>query len=91
MTDTRAAVPEGGRPSGSTSLTRSGSQPRQGLLGRLSLYYRQIIAELRKVIWPTRKQLITYTTVVIAFVLIVMAFVSVLDLAFGKLVLWVFG
>jgi preprotein translocase subunit SecE len=57
----------------------------------LSLFYRQVVAELRKVIWPTRKELITYTTVVIFFVLIVIAYVSLLDLGFGQLVLRVFG
>ena len=34
------------------------------LPARISLFYRQVIAELRKVIWPTRKELVTYTTVV---------------------------
>ena len=85
MTETRATVPE--RP----ERGRDEVQRRPGAAARLSLFYRQIIAELRKVIWPTRKQLITYTSVVIVFVLIVIGFVSVLDLAFGKLVLWVFG
>jgi preprotein translocase subunit SecE len=64
---------------------------RAGPVARLSLFYRQVVAELRKVIWPTRKELITYTSVVIVFVLAVMAFVSLLDLIFGQAVLWVFG
>ena len=50
-----------------------------------------MIAELRKVIWPTRRELITYTTVVLVFVIVIMAYVGVLDLAFGRLVLAVFG
>jgi preprotein translocase subunit SecE len=65
--------------------------PRQGLWARLALFYRQVVAELRKVIWPTRHELLTYTTVVIVFVLIVMAYVGVLDVGFGQLVLAVFG
>jgi preprotein translocase subunit SecE len=55
------------------------------------LYYRQVIAELRKVIWPTRTELITYTSVVLVFVLVIIAYVTALDLAFGRLALWVFG
>jgi preprotein translocase subunit SecE len=55
------------------------------------LYLRQVIAELRKVVRPTRTELITYTTVVLVFVLVVMLYVSVLDFGFGKLVLWAFG
>ena len=71
---------------------RRGDVPeRRSLPSRISLYYRQIVAELRKVIWPTRKELVTYTTVVIVFVLFVIAFVSALDLGFGQLVLRIFG
>ena len=54
-------------------------------------YYRQIVAELRKVVWPTQQQLVTYFIVVLVFVLIVMAIVSLLDLGFGKLIFEVFG
>ena len=71
---------------------RSGSSGRRpGLPSRISLYYRQVIAELRKVIWPTRKELVTYTTVVIVFVLVVIAYVTGLDFGFSKLVLAIFG
>ena len=55
------------------------------------LFYRQVVAELRKVVWPTQQQLITYFVVVLVFVLVVMTIVSLLDLAFGKLVFKVFG
>ncbi len=61
------------------------------LPARISLFYRQVIAEMRKVIWPTRKELVTYTTVVIAFVLVVIAYVTALDFGFSKAVLAVFG
>ncbi|HEY0642436.1 MAG TPA: preprotein translocase subunit SecE [Nocardioides sp.] len=51
---------------------------------------RQVVAELRKVVWPTQQQLITYFFVVLVFVVSVMLLVSVLDLAFGKLVFEIF-
>ncbi|MFI6602677.1 preprotein translocase subunit SecE [Nonomuraea sp. NPDC050536] len=56
-----------------------------------ALFYRQVVTELRKVIWPTRKDLITYTTVVLVFVLIMVAIVYGLDSALGWGVLKVFG
>jgi preprotein translocase subunit SecE len=59
--------------------------------GGIRLFIRQVLAELRKVVRPTRTELITYTSVVLVFVLAVMTYVSGLDLAFGKLVLWAFG
>ena len=46
-----------------------GSGVRSGRwFSRLGLFYRQVVAELRKVIWPTRKELGTYTSVVLVFV-----------------------
>jgi preprotein translocase subunit SecE len=54
-------------------------------------FYRQVVAELRKVVWPTQEQLVTYFIVVMVFVLVMMAIVSALDLGFGKLVFTVFA
>jgi preprotein translocase subunit SecE len=71
---------------------RGGDQGKKpGLYSRLRLFLRQVVSEMRKVVRPTRTELITYTTVVLVFVLAVMLFVSVLDFLFGKLVLWAFG
>ena len=62
-----------------------------GLFARVGLFYRQIVSELAKVVWPTRKQLSTYTAVVLVFVTFVIAVVSIFDLVITKLVFWVFG
>ena len=53
-------------------------------------FYRQVVAELRKVVWPTQEQLVTYFLVTMVFVLFFMALVSLLDLGFGKLVFEIF-
>ena len=66
---------------------RSGSEKRTSI----PTFYRQVVAELRKVVWPTRDQLVTYFVVVMVFVLIMMAIVSLLDLGFGKLAFAIFG
>ena len=65
---------------------RSGSEKRTSL----PTFYRQVVAELRKVVWPTQEQLVTYCLVVMVFVLIMMAIVSLLDLALGKLAFEIF-
>ena len=62
-----------------------------GLFARMGLYYRQVVAELRKVIWPTRKELVNYTWVVLIFVSIMIAFVSLCDWGFSKAILKIFG
>jgi preprotein translocase subunit SecE len=56
-----------------------------------ALFFRQIVGELRKVIWPTRKELVTYTVVVMVFVAFMVTIVTSLDYGFTKLVFWVFG
>jgi preprotein translocase subunit SecE len=62
-----------------------------GLFGRIGLFYRQVVYELKKVVWPTRNQLSTYTAVVMVFVLFIIAVVSLLDLVLTKVVFLVFG
>ena len=61
------------------------------IFARIALFVRQIIGELKKVVAPTRKELINYTLVVLVFVIIMMVIVTLLDLAFGTGVQWVFG
>ena len=58
---------------------------------RLFRFLREVVAELRKVIWPVRKQLVTYTVVVLVFVSFIVALVAGLDVAFAKGVLWLLG
>lgn len=71
---------------------RGGSGRGKGSLpSRVALFFRQTAAELRKVIWPDRRTLVTYTTVVIVFVTALTVLVSVLDYLFGRGVLFVFG
>jgi preprotein translocase subunit SecE len=47
--------------------------------------------ELRKVVWPTRKELITYTTSALIFILVMVGIVTGLDYGFTKLVVELFG
>ena len=62
-----------------------------GLFARIGLFYRQVVSELSKVVWPSRNQLLTYTAVVLVFVSFVIAVVSVFDLVLTEIVFWVFG
>jgi len=64
---------------------------RPNMFQRLGLFLREVVAELRKVIWPSRNQMVTYTIVVIIFVSFMVALVAGLDLVFAKGVLAVFG
>jgi preprotein translocase subunit SecE len=67
------------------------TEEKLGLFARVGLYYRQILSALKKVVWPTRNMLTTYTAVVLVFVAFVIAVVSVIDLVLTRIVFWVFG
>ncbi len=54
-------------------------------------YLKQVVAELRKVIWPNRKQMINYTAVVLVFLVFMVSLIGGVDLGLAKLVLLVFG
>lgn len=66
-------------------------ETKRGPFARASLFIKQVIAELKKVVTPTRKELLNYTLVVIVFVAIMMALVSAMDWVFALGVTWVFG
>jgi preprotein translocase subunit SecE len=79
------------RTKGSGSPKAKKEVRRTGLFGRIGGFFREVVSELRKVIWPTRKELITYTTIVIGFVTVMTTIVGLLDYGLGKGILWAFG
>ena len=72
-------------------VSRNEDAQQLGLFARIALFYRQVVSELKRVVWPTREQLTTYTSVVLVFVTFIIAVVSIFDLGLTKLVFWVFG
>jgi preprotein translocase subunit SecE len=86
----RTATPERPRPA-ARRRRRSPWAWLRGRWGALTLFVRQVVAELRKVVWPTRDRLITYTAVVLVFVAAMMAITSLLDLAFGWVMFQIFA
>jgi preprotein translocase subunit SecE len=78
-----------GAPAAAGSGRGKGGGP--GYPARLANYNRQVVAELRKVLWPTRNELVTYTIVSVVFVVAMIAFVGVLDYGFTKAVFEIFG
>ena len=75
-----------------TRTTESPSaRPSRGRGGAPTRFVRESVSEMRKVLWPSRTELVTYAIVVIVFVVIMVAIVAGLDFGFTKLVLGVFG
>ena len=54
-------------------------------------FLREVRAELKKVDWPSRRELISSTIVVLVTVTVLTAFVAALDFAFSKAILNVLG
>ncbi|MDN4478087.1 preprotein translocase subunit SecE [Demequina sp. SYSU T00039] len=68
-------------------------ESREGLniFGRIALFVRQVISELRRVVTPTREELVRYVGIVLGFVAVMMLLVWGLDILFGWLAGLVFG
>ena len=72
-------------------MSESSEAKELNIFQRIALFYRQVLNELRKVVWPSRNMLTTYTAVVLVFVTFVIAVVSIFDLGITQLVLFIFG
>jgi len=49
------------------------------------VYFKEVLSELKKVSWPTKKELISYSTVVTLFIIIVALILFGMDTVFGKM------
>jgi preprotein translocase subunit SecE len=76
---------------GRPTPTRDRKETRVGFFARIWRFLKEVVAELRKVIWPTRKQMITYTAVVLVFVAFMVAVIAGLDFALIRGVTALFG
>ena len=54
-------------------------------------YLQQVVAELRKVIWPNRKQMVNYTSVVLVVLVFMVTLIGLVDLGLARVVLLIFG
>jgi preprotein translocase subunit SecE len=68
---------------------RPAPRPQKERLGPAE-YIRQVRAELRKVAWPTKAEVINYSIVVFLALAVLTALIFGLDYVFGKFVIWLF-
>ncbi|MGL3806770.1 preprotein translocase subunit SecE [Paeniglutamicibacter sp. R2-26] len=69
---------------------RNKKPAKAGFFAGIALFFRQMISELKKVVTPTRSELVNYTLVVIGFVVLMMVIISALDFVFGSGSIWIF-
>jgi preprotein translocase subunit SecE len=65
---------------------KSSKDDRPSLFQRAKKYLREVRSEMKKVNWPTRDELITYTVVVFGMTTVLTLLVFGMDWAFNKLV-----
>lgn len=75
----------------STQQVESAEDTKSGVFARIITFFKQVIAELKKVIYPTREELTTYLGVVLVFILAMIIFTGLVDLGVSRLVVWVFA
>ncbi|KTF04060.1 MULTISPECIES: preprotein translocase subunit SecE [Trueperella] len=63
----------------------------KGLWQRIITFFKEVVAELKKVQRPTRKELWQLFLTVVFFVAVVMVFVGVIDVVFNQAMFWIFG
>jgi preprotein translocase subunit SecE len=62
---------------------RERTKPRQ--------FVREVVAELQRVNWPTRQEVVAYSIVVLVSVVVIAALISAMDFVFTRAVLALFG
>ena len=88
MTSTRSDSSDVNSSQNAPSTPTKGDAPGPGSTNpflAIGLFVRQVLAELRKVVVPTRKELIVYSVTVLAFVIVMIMLIFGFDAAFSWL------
>ena len=90
-TGTEATPTKNGSGGKAKTAKKAADRPGRNPFAFIWNYLKQVVAELRKVIWPNRKQMINYTAVVLVFLAFMVALIGLVDFGLLKLVTLVFG
>jgi preprotein translocase subunit SecE len=88
---TKAAPTKNGAGTATKTAKKAADGPSRNPFVFVWTFLTQVVAELRKVIWPNRKQMVNYTAVVLAFLAFMVTLIGLVDLGLAKLVMLVFG
>lgn len=58
-----------------------------GFFGKIGKFFRQVKAELKKVNWPKREEVISYTTVVVVTVAALIVFIGLVDFILAAIII----
>ncbi|MFW6270927.1 MAG: preprotein translocase subunit SecE [Bacillota bacterium] len=57
-----------------------------GIIGKIGKFFRSVKNELKKVNWPNRNELSSYTLVVLITVIALISFIGIVDLIFSNII-----
>jgi preprotein translocase subunit SecE len=89
--DTQTKATRNGSGTATKTAKKAADRPSRNPFMFVWNYLTQVVAELRKVIWPNRKQMISYTSVVLVFLAFMVTLIGLVDLGLARLVTLVFG
>jgi preprotein translocase subunit SecE len=59
------------------------------MVGRVREFVQEVLAEFRKVTWPSRQELINSTVVVIVVTVVLALFLGAVDIVLARVVEWI--
>lgn len=68
--------------------TTNQTAKKPGVFARISKYFKETKAEMKKVSWPNKEQLMHNTLIILVFIAIITIILSVLDVGFAKVFQW---
>ena len=62
-------------------MANENKEKKTGCFGQ---FFKEVSGEVKKLSWPTKKEIVSYTLTVIAFILLMAVVIYALDLVFGE-------
>lgn len=85
-------ITKGARPAGAAGSTKKTVAPvKVKKENKVVRYFKEVRAELRKVVWPTRQTTLRLTGIVLAVTVVMSAAMGLLDFLFSKLFSLILG
>jgi preprotein translocase subunit SecE len=89
MLQRQGQLDETGNPARARPQSRPAARPKEQRT-RPGQYLKEVRGELRKVAWPTRPEVVRYSTIVLVTLVLLTACIFALDYVFGEFVFFLF-
>ena len=66
-------------------ISKKSAEKKPNIFVHMKRYFKEVGAELKKTVWPTKKDLVKYTGVVLAFIVVFAVVVGAMDFALVEL------